>query len=968
SRGGYNSTAAVATVKVAAAPAGSDPQVNGLAAQTLISGQSISGAELVSVSDPDGISDIVKVRFWDSTPGIDGGYWEVGGLVQSQAYHDVSLDNLSAISYVAGPNSGSNQIFAEAFDASGADSNDLSITINVTSGSITDTVAKSKATLATLVAGQTITGTIDQYDADGSTIDADYYQVTLTGGNRYTFSADAGVGANDTLDQVFVRLRDSNGNILTLDKFSEGTNPNIIFDAPGAGNVTYYVSIGAGGGGQWATKTGNFSLSLVDNGQSPPTISTSTKKWSDIVANDFYSPSGINPEYKYLGNSFLDSSFFQRTTTPIETRNINHTNFSLTGYSKALESFQDVVDEIYADFPTLAQSLSLEGAGGMFVNRKVAGSQIWSNHSWGIAVDIGILGQGLDFPGIGDGYTPTAAASIGGRTSEQWGETFRGIAAVIPYFNKAGWIAGAGWDIEDSMHFEISKQLISSWNSASISMQADQHQILIAQADQELLAINGNQEIKNDVYISANGQSVVVSDGHSGNLIAQATDFSEISYTGGDQVDDVFVGSLNGTTILNSTVFLDGGNGDDNFDTRSSERRIVASGDNGDDLIRGGSQDDILSGGNGSDLLFGHGGNDWLDGSSANDTLFGGSGDDTLLGGASTDILYGDGGADALDGGEESDVYFIDAFDTVTDSGLTGYDKAQIYDAAGISVSLNGWSGIERINGYSGKDQIDASSATDSLLLFGGGNDDTLTGGLGSDVLIGGDGDDALVGNDGNDTMLGAAGNDTFDGGAGNDVFYIGESGDLVSDGGAGFDKAVIYDANGLTLNVGSWLGVERINGLTGDDIIDATGMATSVTLVGSAGNDLLTGGSAGDVFFGGGDDDVILGAGGADALIGAVGNDWLNGGAGKDFYLGGAGADSFAWSNGFGRDVVKDYTDGLDRLDFSGHSGVNAISDLAINQSGTNTLLSLVAGGPDQITLVDTLATSITNSDFDFV
>ncbi|WP_193141282.1 calcium-binding protein [Meridianimarinicoccus sp. MJW13] len=387
----------------------------------------------------------------------------------------------------------------------------------------------------------------------------------------------------------------------------------------------------------------------------------------------------------------------------------------------------------------------------------------------------------------------------------------------------------------------------------------------------------------------------------------------------------------------------------------------------GDDEVSGGGGDDMLDGGGGSDQLFGQQGNDMLIGGFANDFLFGGSGDDDLSGGDSNDQLFGGSGADTMDGGNGSDLFVIDGFDTVTDTGTGGYDKAQIASASGDSVSMAGWSGVERVNGNAGNDQIDGSTANDALLLFGSGGDDTLTGGSGDDVLIGGDGNDTLTGNDGNDIMLGAAGNDTFDGGAGNDVFYIGESGDVVSDGGAGFDKAVIYDTNGLSLNVGSWIGVERIMGLTGDDTIDATGLATSVTLVGGAGNDVLTGGSDADVFFGGADDDTLLGAAGDDALIAGAGNDMLDGGAGNDFYLGGLGADVFAWTDGFGRDVVKDFTDGVDRLDFSGHSTVNALSDLTITQSGNHTIVAMV-NGTDQVTLADTLASTVTGTDFDFV
>src|SRR5262245_23886898 len=70
----------------------------------------------------------------------------------------------------------------------------------------TDTVPNDTGTGATLSAGQTVSGTIDQNDGDGSTTDADYYRVTLIGGHRYTFNANANVSGSDTLDAVAIRL------------------------------------------------------------------------------------------------------------------------------------------------------------------------------------------------------------------------------------------------------------------------------------------------------------------------------------------------------------------------------------------------------------------------------------------------------------------------------------------------------------------------------------------------------------------------------------------------------------------------------------------------------------------------------------------------------------------------------------------------------------------------------------------
>ncbi|MEO1294151.1 MAG: hypothetical protein AAFV62_15275, partial [Pseudomonadota bacterium] len=157
-------------------------------------------------------------------------------------------------------------------------------------------------------------------------------------------------------------------------------------------------------------------------------------------------------------------------------------------------------------------------------------------------------------------------------------------------------------------------------------------------------------------------------------------------------------------------------------------------------------------------------------------------------------------------------------------------------------------------------------------------------------------------------------------------------------------------------------------NGFTGDDTIDATGLATGIVIAASEGADVITGGFGDDTVYAGTGADEVLGGAGADALIGSSGADTLDGGTGNDFYLGGIGADHFAFDDGWGRDVVQDYADGVDRLDFSAHSGVTGIGDLVVAQNGANTEITLAAGGFDLVTLVGVTATDVTGSDFDFV
>ncbi|XWN30669.1 MAG: hypothetical protein ROR55_24895 [Devosia sp.] len=69
----------------------------------------------------------------------------------------------------------------------------------------------------------------------------------------------------------------------------------------------------------------------------------------------------------------------------------------------------------------------------------------------------------------------------------------------------------------------------------------------------------------------------------------------------------------------------------------------------------GGFQDDLLSGGSSNDLIYGFFGDDFLQGMEGRDKLFGGFGDDELDGGAGRDQLFGGLGDDILMGGADND-------------------------------------------------------------------------------------------------------------------------------------------------------------------------------------------------------------------------------------------------------------------------------------------------------------------------
>jgi Ca2+-binding RTX toxin-like protein len=98
------------------------------------------------------------------------------------------------------------------------------------------------------------------------------------------------------------------------------------------------------------------------------------------------------------------------------------------------------------------------------------------------------------------------------------------------------------------------------------------------------------------------------------------------------------------------------------------------------------------------------------------------------------------------------------------------------------------------------------------------------------------------------------------------------------------------------------------------------------------------TGGRASDSLVGNGAANRLAGNAGNDVLSGAGGNDVLTGGAGRDRLAGGAGRDVFDFdraadtgATALRRDVISDFTRGMDRIDLS---GIDANASTAVNDA----------------------------------
>ncbi len=323
--------------------------------------------------------------------------------------------------------------------------------------------------------------------------------------------------------------------------------------------------------------------------------------------------------------------------------------------------------------------------------------------------------------------------------------------------------------------------------------------------------------------------------------------------------------------VLEDAGAIRSGLGNDTINGLATEDNIFAG--LGDDQVSTGDGNDYINGGGGNDLLNGGGGDhNTIMGAAGNDTLIGGGNfGDTLHGGAGNDsIVAGNGSSNMLFGGAGAD--------TVE----TGTQWNAVWAGSGDDLLI----------GNSGMDQMDGGADNDTLI--GAGGDDSLAGGHGDDEINGQFGADTLDGGAGNDTLLSGSANDSINGGLGNDTINASTGLDTVH-GGAGND---------------SMRGGAQDDQLNGDAGMDL--------LIGDVGNDVLDGGTGNDTLNGGANADILVGGAGDDLLRGQDGADTLSGYDGNDTLIGGTHADRFVFELGGEADVISDFQNNLDEIQFS--------------------------------------------------
>lgn len=278
-------------------------------------------------------------------------------------------------------------------------------------------------------------------------------------------------------------------------------------------------------------------------------------------------------------------------------------------------------------------------------------------------------------------------------------------------------------------------------------------------------------------------------------------DAGEVTIAGGSSSDvgtfeaansTLFRATLNGfpdQTFSQSSVthvtFI-GFAGNDHFTNDSSVPSLmlgndgndILSGGSGVDVINGGAGNDQISGNIGHDRLIGHHGNDLINGGWGHDRIFGGSGVNELNGDSGDDLIFGGDQVDTIEGGDGADQIFSLGGDDIVSlghggtPGATDPADADLVLAGSGNDTLSGGNGLNIFYGGDGDDVFNGGNGENRM--HGQNGDDVLNSGWRDDFLAGQVGDDTIYAGDGNDYILPGFGDDTVNAGAGNDFVAFG--------------------------------------------------------------------------------------------------------------------------------------------------------------------------------------------------
>lgn len=423
--------------------------------------------------------------------------------------------------------------------------------------------------------------------------------------------------------------------------------------------------------------------------------------------------------------------------------------------------------------------------------------------------------------------------------------------------------------------------------------------------------LTGTDLAKIDVNLAGNSG---LGDGQADAVIVTGTSGNDVVDVYGAGTSVAVVGlhalvNLTGSEGANDSLVVNALAGNDGLTATTMPAGVVKL------TLDGGANDDTILGSQGADVLFGGEGNDYVFGDNGNDVAFLGAGDDRFEWnpGDGNDTVEGQAGTDSL-------LFFGSNASETINVFANGGRVLLTRDVASVTMDLDDLENVE-IRALGGADNFVVGDLTGTDLAR---LDLDLRGPNG-----GGDGQIDSV------TVNGTQGADVF--GA------FGDSGGVTVFGLRTRVNVFSPDAASDRLT---------LNGLGGDDVIDATSLEADGLVL------------------------AINGGLGADVMIGGEGNDLFVGGDGNDLALMGAGDDTFVWNPGDDNDTVEGQA-GRDELVFNGANvgeviNISAnggrvrfarnVANVVLDVNDTEAITFNALGGVDTVVVGDLSGTDVTD------
>ena len=474
--------------------------------------------------------------------------------------------------------------------------------------------AASSSTTYSLTAGQSIQGTLT-----GSG-DHDWYRVTLTAGQTYTFAL-SGTGTNNVID-TFLRLYAADGTTVLADNDDGLPNLNSLITYTATTSGTYYLDASSfqpstTGQYQFTYNTGN--RIGFDTSMGAGVIDTNYA-WNVIPGAAAIVTYGFRTTNATYAGSVTDhnlSTFSRLTASEMATVrntlrmwseicNVNFIEVNPGGYTDSatilFSNYTDAGDGsgAFAYYP--GSTVATDSAGDVWLNTtSISTTQTLDYGSYGFFAIMHELGHaiGLSHPGL---YNAAPGLSITYANNAQFTQDTQQYT-IMSYFDETSTGGNFGAYANSPMLFDIyAAQRIYGAN-------------MLTRNTNTTYGFNSNAGAPYN-FTTGTTRAFCIWDG------------------GGTDTIDASGYSQAQTINLNAESFSNIGGLTSNISIANGVVVENAIGGSNSDTITGNSADNTLDGGAGMDNL---------SGADGNDTLFGRTGNDSLNGGLGTDTLIADG-------------------------------------------------------------------------------------------------------------------------------------------------------------------------------------------------------------------------------------------------------------------------------------------------------------------------------------